>query len=152
MSDTLNIENATIGYRNFRGETSQFNQDGTKSFHVFLSDEDANRLSEEGWNVKWPKPRPDLSAEEDQRSPHMEITISEKFYPSKINLVAGDTLTRLDPEDADILDWSELDNVDLVIRPYNWEVNGNKGIKAYLKAGYFTIVTDEFASKYESMM
>ena len=153
MRSQLNIENAKIGFRNFEGREGLYNKQGDREFAVYLSEEDAIALEKEGWNIKWPKIRPDDNDEEDTRSPFLKVSVGFDFCPATIYTVTNSAngeqnITLLRPEEAGMLDWAEIENVDLVIRPYEWTVSGKTGIKAYLKAGYFTLITDDFAKKY----
>lgn len=144
-NNNLVIENARIGFRNFRGEEGKFNPSGRRNFCVFLDDKDLiKQLEEDGWNVRWLKPRD----EEDEDQAYLQVAVNFGNRPPKVVLVSSHGKTVLEEEDVKTLDWAELSNVDLVIRPYNWEMNGKNGVKAYLKAGYFTIVEDEFENKY----
>lgn len=149
----LNLENAQIGFRNFEGRAGTYNDAGDRSFVVFLDERRATELEREGWNIKWPKARPDANDEEDSRQPFLKVSVSFDYYPAKLYLIRetiGEepNVESLDENSCKNLDWAELSSVDLVIRPYEWTVNGKTGIKAYLKAGYFALETDTFSKKY----
>ena len=49
------------------------------------------------------------------------------------------------------MDYAEIQNVDLIIRPYTWDVSGRRGIKAYLKKLYITVVQDDLEMKYRDL-
>lgn len=144
----VTLANAQIGFKNFSGLAGKFNKAGDRSFAVFLDEPLAKELEAEGWNVKWPKARESNFDEEDTRHAHIPVAITFENFPPKVILIAGEHKTMLTAETVDQLDWAEIENVDLIIRPYNWEVNGEKGVKAYVKAMYVTIVTDAFTAKY----
>lgn len=142
------VSNARIGFRNFAGLEGPYNQPGERSFAVFFDEDTANKWYEEGWNIKYPKPRQTTMDEEDIREPYLSVSVTFRNFPPKVVLITNDKPTIIGEEEVGMLDWAEIENVDLVIRPYNWEVNGNTGIKAYLKAIYVTIASDEFSAKY----
>lgn len=140
----LVIENASIIFRNFSGKATKFNAEGNRNFCVFVDPASADNLIEDGWNVKFLKAKEE--GEEDR--PYIPVSVRFNTYPPTIFLISGNNKTRLDEDDLDMLDWAEIQNVDLIIRPYSYEVNGKSGVKAYLKNMYVTIIEDPFASKY----
>lgn len=144
VENNIRIEGARIGFRNFSGEEGRFNPKGRRNFCVFLEEDIAKDMKKEGWNVKWLEPR----EEGDEPQAYLQVKVVFGKIPPKIVLVTGRGKTRLDEDTVNILDWAEIQNVDLIIRPYNWEVNGDTGVSAYIKTMYVTLREDEFESKY----
>lgn len=147
INKSISIENAKIVLRNFSGKEGQYNPPGQRNFCVLLDFDLAKELEHDGWNVRYFRAKePD-----EERQPYLPVKVNYNNFPPKITVINNSGPTIIDEESVHILDWAEVQNVDLILRPYNWEVGGKKGVKAYLKVMYITIVEDEFEKKYRTI-
>jgi len=143
------LEGARIIFRNFSGKEGQYNREGDRNFAVLLDDKTAAKLAEEEWNVKWLRPR----GEEEEEAPQAYLPVAVKFdpRPPRIVLITSRGRTNLDESQVEMLDWADILNVDLIIRPYVWTVNQKSGTKAYLQSLYVTIEEDALELKYSDL-
>ena len=145
--EILQIDDARIIYRNFSGTQSKFNREGDRNFAVVIDDQDiAEALTEKGWNVKIKPPR------EEGDEPFMFLPVKVKFNERGPrvylqNSLGGRNRVTLDEDTVGILDNVDITNVDLDIRPYDWDVNGKTGRTAYLQSIWVTQEVDRFASR-----
>lgn len=141
----LQIDDARIMFRNFRGEGDKFNREGDRNFVLVIPNEDiAEELSKEGWNVKIKDPI------EEGYTPFMYLPVKVKFNERgpQVYLRTGDKTNKLDEESVAILDDIDIISVNLDIRPYDWEVNGKTGRTAYLQSIEVIQEIDRFAARY----
>lgn len=144
VQDVINIEGAKLIFRNFSGKESKFNAAGNRNFCVLLDHELAEKLHKDGWNIRLLQPRdPDDTLQE-----YMQVSVKFGNIPPKIITIANGVKTELTEATVGGLDFADIKNCDLVIRPYNWEVNGSTGVKAYVKSMYVNLEVDAFESKY----
>lgn len=144
----VQIDDARIIYRNFAGAPSKFNREGDRNFAVVIEDQDiAEALTEKGWNVKIKPPR------EEGDEPFMFLPVKVKFNERGPrvylqNSLGGRNRVTLDEDTVGILDNVDITNVDLDIRPYDWDVQGKTGRTAYLQSICVTQEVDRFLERY----
>lgn len=139
------FEDCRIIFRNFAGEQSQYNRAGDRNFCVIIDDKEvADRMASDGWNIKH---LPPLDEGGDETA-YLPVAVSFRNTPPTVVMISSRGRTRLDESTIDILDYAEIETVDLIVNPYNWEVNGKSGVKAYVKSMYVTLREDALAKKY----
>jgi hypothetical protein len=141
------MQDVRLVLRNFSGREGMYNREGDREFSVLLDDDVATAMAKDGWNVKW------FKAKEPGEPEQAFLTISVKFKkrPPRIVLITSRGRTTLTEDEVELLDYADIRTVDLIVRPYEWVVNGKTGIKAYLKSLFATIEEDELDIKYASL-
>ena len=144
QENTVVIEDARIVFRNFAGKEGMYNREGDRNFAVLLDEATAQAMGEDGWNIKTLRAR----EEGDPDQPYIQVSVGYKGRPPRVVMITSRGRNDLGEDEVELLDWVDIANVDLIIRPYTWEVNGKTGIKAYLKSIFVTIDEDELELKY----
>lgn len=148
VENDLSFDDARIIFRNFAGEERLYNNAGQRNFSVALDEETALALMKEGWNVKAGK---EPTEEGMERLYHLKVNVKmNSKNPPKLFVVSKskNIRTLLDETTAMVLDYAEFDRIDLLIRPYNWDVQGKQGVSAYLKTGGFVLHEDDIELRY----
>ena len=141
---TLVMEDARIVFRNFAGAEGMYNREGDRNFCVLLEEDLAAEMMAHGWNIKRLKPRDG----EEQGAAYIQVSVGFKGRPPRMVMVTSRGRIELGEDECVLLDWADIDKVDLIIRPYHWNVNGRTGVKAYLKSIFVVIHEDYLELKY----
>lgn len=147
----LQIDDARIIFRNFRGEGGRFNKEGDRNFAVVIPNQemaesllnDTNQYGA-GWNVKIKAPR------EEGDDPFIYLPVKVKFNNRGpvIYLESGSNRIRLTEDTVSMLDEIDILNVDMDIRPYDDEINGKPFRSAYLQSMLVRQEIDRFAARF----
>ena len=146
--NNINIEGATIIWKNFSGERDRFNP-GKRGFSVVIDDTVmADELRQEGWNIK---ERPlQEGADPSEQEWTLPVKLNMNRY-TQVWLIVGNHKTLLDENTVAQLDVVDIIDCDISIRPYEWEMSGRTGITAYVDSMYVTIRENKFAEKYADL-
>lgn len=146
----LSIRNANIGTgngRNFSGQKrvvngQVVNAEGMRNFLLLLDDDVAEMLKQDGWNVKYTKPRdPD-----DKPTAYISVDASFGKYPPEVwKKTPNGKPVKLEEEDMAALDEDKFLEAHVVVHPRRYDVQGRTGVKAYLRRLLVTVADDEFS-------
>jgi len=103
--EPLLLENVRLVFCNFEGHKGKFNPEGVASFCAILEDKEAEKLLEEGWNVK-------VIRGLGERPSYLPITLFKDAYIRKL-----DTTKRMNVK----------------VLGYRWNIGNKSGVKAYLE-------------------
>lgn len=142
--ENIVLENSRLLFRNFAGKKGKFNAAGQRNFAVVLENDVAAMMEAKGWNVKWLEPR----EEGETATAYLRVAVSYKVREPRVVLITSNGRTSIGEEQLDILDDVDILEADLIVSPYYWTVDGNTGIKAYLKSIYITIDEDPLERKH----
>lgn len=147
-SKNITIEDAQIAFRNFAGNEDKFNAAGNRNFAILLPADLAEQMGRDGWNVKHLKSRDDESPPQ----AYIQVSVSYKQRPPKIIQVTSRGKTYLTEDVVETLDWVDIEIADVTLSPYEWEVNGMTGTKAYLSTLVVKILEDYLERKWDDII
>lgn len=141
---TFMIEDAQIIWRNFSGKEGMYNLQGQRNFVVVLTEDIAEQMLKDGWNVKYPKP----DDEGEIGNPTIQVAVRFDIRPPRVVMITTTGRTPVTEEMVEVLDWADIETADLICNGFDWTVNGKSGTKAYLKSLFVTIREDALERKY----
>lgn len=142
MAKKVVIEGAHIWSKNFAGVAKKYNAEGNRNFCLDLDPELAQAMKDDGWNVKFPDPESDYL-------PYISVGVRFDKYPAHVFRHRSDgSVEEMKESHIALLDDAEIENIDIIIRPYEYDVRGQHGIKAYVDTMDITLAENPLDIKY----
>lgn len=149
-ADVLGPEHLTkLINKNFAGVPTQYNPGGRKEFTILFPEDVAEIYASQGWNVNI------RERDDGMRVGYLKVdaTENDKFKPLFVQVIKqGNGKYRKNiwtERTIAQLDSARIKNVRLRLRPYNYTVRGQEGVKAYLSTMYFELIEDPFDAAYD---
>lgn len=140
------IEDARLLFRNFAGRADPpYNAEGDRNFCVILPGDLADKMRSDGWNVK------SLRVRDEGDVPEAYVQVKVNYgtgRPPRCVLITETNKVDLGPDEVAVFDAADIKTADIILNPFAWDVNGNTGVKAYLKSAFITINEDPLELKY----
>lgn len=140
------FENAQMLFRDFSGVgTKKYPANGRRSFCIKLTDEQANEMAAEGWNVKMTKSEnPDYPPEA-----YIKVNVSYAISAPTIYVVNGNTRTAITEETVSTLDGLNSTNIEYIDATVDGSMNPDRPkMSAYLKTLYIKYKPDPIEAKW----
>lgn len=141
---SLVIKDAEIYFKNFRGIELPYNPGGKRMFCVRIDGRKAKKLKKEGWAIK----EMYINKSQTKKRWYLPVTIYDTWADTALNskvfaiIGSGDLrlCKQLSHRSMALLDIANVKALNyLIIRGYEWNARGKRGIKAYLRTGDFYI-------------
>lgn len=150
IHNNLIFKNVTLAFRpNFSGSDPHgYNDRHQRYFDIKLDDEMAKDLADEGWPIRTyiPKNDPD--------NPVLSLRAYirfDKVPPRHAYMIIGRRAVKLNAENVGTLDYADISNIDVEIRPYNY-THPRIGTKAMVDSIYVEIRESELYEKYADII
>jgi len=162
---TFQVDDATLNWLNFKGKEGMYNREGQKTFCVDIDVEVVEPMMNDHWNVKFhkaqpgeegphivPDPRPNAKPGDmiNLERPYVPVEARWDVRPPRIVMITSAGRTNLTEDTVEILDWVDMETVDLICRSYRHETQGKVMLKAYLQTMFVTIREDALERKYQA--
>lgn len=143
-NDIIQVDNGRIIWPNFAGRETEFNDKGKRNFNWRIDNQElAERLAEDGWNVKIKPPR----NEGDEPFIHLAVKVNlDGWNPPNVYLISGNNKRKLDAETIGMLDDIAIEKADFDIRAYDYNTPRGSGRAAYLHAARIVQRIDRFSA------
>lgn len=145
----ITVRDAKMAKRNFEGRATKFKEAGpdARGFLLILTKEMYDEFLAGGLNVKEMPARPEYDEDEPLR--YLPVAIGYKIKPPRVVLVTSKGKVNLGEDAVAVVDWVDIDKVDLIFNVAHWKGTGDKGgIKCWLKTIFITINEDELEAEY----